>query len=216
MSQTDGDRSSVLPMFPLGSPLLPSMLLPLRLFEPRYLAFARDVMDGDRRFGVVIIERGSEVGGGEVRAGVGCRAEVLDATELADGRWALVCVGTERIRVTSWLEDAPYPRARVESWSDRDADGPVDGFDVLLAQFHSVASLAAELDPALSPLAGGGGLELSEDLSTAVYQMAVASPLGSFDRHRVLCAPDVATRTAVLAELLDDAAMLLRAQLDGS
>ena len=83
-----------------------------------------------------------------------------------------------------------------------------------LAQFHSVVSLAAELDPALSPLAGGGGLELSEDAATAVYQMAVASPLGSFDRHRVLCAPDVASRTAVLAELLDDATVLLRAQLD--
>jgi uncharacterized protein len=123
-------------------------------------------------------------------------------------------VGTERIRVTSWLDDAPYPRAMVEPWPDRDADDPVAGFDALLAQFHSVASLAAELDPAMSPLAGGGGLELSEDVATAVYQMAVASPLGSFDRHRVLCAPDVATRTAVLAELLGDAAGLLRAQLD--
>jgi Lon protease-like protein len=190
------------------------MLLPLRLFEPRYLAFARDVMGGDRRFGVVIIERGSEVGGGEVRAGVGCKAEVLDATEMSDGRWGLVCVGTERIRVTSWLEDAPYPRALIESWPDPDAHGPVDGFDALLAQFHQVVSLAGELDPELSPLAGGGGLELSEDLATAVYQMAVASPLGSYDRHRLLCAPDVATRTAWLAELLDDAEVLLRAQLD--
>jgi Lon protease-like protein len=214
MSQRGDDRSSVLPMFPLGSPLLPSMLLPLRLFEPRYLAFARDVMDGDRRFGVVIIERGSEVGGGDVRAGVGCRAEVLEATELADGRWALVCVGIERIRVTSWLDDAPYPRAMVESWPDPDADGPVEGFDALLAQFHAVVSLAGELDPALSPLAGGGGLELSDDHALAVYQMAVASPLGSFDRHRVLCASDLATRVGVLAELLDDAAVLLRAQLD--
>jgi Lon protease-like protein len=205
----------MLPMFPLGSPLLPSMVLPLRLFEPRYLAFARDVMNADRRFGVVIIERGSEVGGGDVRAMVGCRAEVVEATELADGRWALVCVGTERIRVSTWLDDAPYPRALVESWPDEDAGGPIEGFDALLAQFHSVLSLTAELDPALSPLAGGGGLELSDDVGTAVYQMAVASPLGSFDRHRVLCAPDVATRTATLAELLDDAALLLRAQLGG-
>ncbi len=214
MSRAGDDTGFVLPMFPLGSPLLPSMLLPLRLFEPRYLSFARDVLDGDRRFGVVIIERGSEVGGGEVRAGVGCRAEVLEATELADGRWGLVCLGTDRIRISSWLEDAPYPRALVEPWPDPDANAPVGGFDALLARFHSVVSLAAELDPALSPLAGGGGLELSEDAATAVYQMAVASPLGSFDRHRVLCAPDVASRTAVLAELLDDATVLLRAQLD--
>jgi Lon protease-like protein len=213
MARAKDPVPSALPMFPLGSPLLPTMLLPLRLFEPRYLAFARDVVDGDREFGVVMIERGSEVGGGDVRADVGCRAHILDATEMPDGRWAMVCVGVERLRVTSWLDDAPYPRALVTAWPDPDAADEVDGFDSLLARFHAVTSLAGELDPNLSPLSGGDGLELSDDEGTALFQMAVASPLGALDRHRVLCAPTLVDRAALLAGLLEDAATLLRAHL---
>ena len=64
-------------MFPLGSVLLPGVVMPLHIFEPRYRALARRCLEGDRRFGVVLIERGSEVGGGDVRCGVGTRAEVV-------------------------------------------------------------------------------------------------------------------------------------------
>ena len=68
--------------------------------------------------GVVLIDRGSEVGGGEVRTDIGTVARILDAQELPDGRWAVVCVGDRRIRVTRWLDDDPYPRAEVEDWPD--------------------------------------------------------------------------------------------------
>ena len=51
----------VLPMFPLGTVLLPGQPLPLQVFEPRYLAMLRDVAEGEGRFGVVLIERGFEL-----------------------------------------------------------------------------------------------------------------------------------------------------------
>ena len=51
-----------LPMFPLGSVLFPELGLPLRVFEPRYRQMVVDCLDTDRSFGVVLIERGSEVG----------------------------------------------------------------------------------------------------------------------------------------------------------
>lgn len=57
----------MLPMFPLGSVLLPGSPLPLQVFEPRYRAMLDDCLAGDQRFGVVLIERGFEVGGGEQR-----------------------------------------------------------------------------------------------------------------------------------------------------
>ena len=91
---------------------------------------------------------------------------------------------------------------------------PPAAIDSLLARFHSVLSLAAQLDPAMSPLGGGRGVELSEDSRLAIYQMALASPLGPFDRHRVLCAPSLGRRVELLDELLDDAELLLRAHLD--
>ena len=59
----------------------------------------------------MLIERGSEVGGGDVRTNVGTVARIVASQSLPDGRAFLVTVGTRRIRVTEWLEDEPYPRA---------------------------------------------------------------------------------------------------------
>ena len=73
-----------------------------------------ECLAGSNEFGVVLIERGSEVGGGDVRFDVGTVASILRAGKLEDGRWVLVTAGTERIRVREWLDDDPYPRADVE------------------------------------------------------------------------------------------------------
>ena len=112
-------RLMELPMFPLGMVLFPSLFLPLHVFEPRYRVLARHCMDGNREFGVVLIERGSEVGGNDVRTSVGTVAQIVDATELDDGRWVLGTVGTRRVRVHEWLTDDPYPRADVDDWDGR-------------------------------------------------------------------------------------------------
>src|SRR5262249_51200285 len=106
------------PMFPLGSVLFPTLYLPLHVFEERYRLMVHHCLDGDRRFGVVLIERGHEVGGGDVRTMVGTMAQILEAAETPDGRWAVGAVGTHRVRVHRWLDDSPYPRADVEEWPD--------------------------------------------------------------------------------------------------
>src|SRR5438105_15818760 len=107
-----------LPMFPLGTVLLPSAHLPLHIFEPGYRALVKDVLAGDGEFGVVLIERGREVGGGDARFGVGTVARILQTAELPDGRWLVDAVGTERFRVTEWLPEDPYPLALVEALED--------------------------------------------------------------------------------------------------
>src|SRR5829696_8282280 len=109
---------TAMPMFPLGTVLLPSVALPLHVFEARYRALVHDCLEGENRFGVVLIERGSEVGGGDVRSNVGTVAQIVEAARFDDGRYALVAVGRERIRVARWLDDQPYPRADVEVWDD--------------------------------------------------------------------------------------------------
>ena len=65
-----------------------------------------------------MIERGHEVGGGDVRASVGCIARIVDFTRHEDGLVTLVAVGTRRITVEDWLEDDPFPRALVADWPD--------------------------------------------------------------------------------------------------
>jgi Lon protease-like protein len=111
------------PMFPLGTVLFPSMPLPLRVFEPRYLTMLAEILpDEPSEFGVVLIERGSEVGGGEHRFPLGTIARIINL-DAAEDFVVLVAEGTHRVEVTQWLSDDPYPRAEVRVledlvWSD--------------------------------------------------------------------------------------------------
>ncbi|MCR5977711.1 peptidase S16 [Gordonia jinghuaiqii] len=106
-------------MFPLGTALLPSAELPLRIFEPRYRQMLSDHVDTSAdpptaSFGVVLIARGVEVGGGDVRCDVGAMAHAEITDRFPDGRADLTCTGTYRFRIVEWLPDDPYPRARVQ------------------------------------------------------------------------------------------------------
>ena len=102
----------VTPMFPLGSVLVPGMVLPLHVFEARYRALVRDCVAGDGEFGVVLIERGSEVGGGDVRTDVGTVARIVQADEMPDGRFALGAVGVRRVRVQRLARRRPLSPRR--------------------------------------------------------------------------------------------------------
>lgn len=200
-------------MFPLGSVLVPSMALPLHVFEPRYQALVHDCLAGAREFGVVLIERGSEVGGGDVRTDVGTVARIVEAAELPDGRWALGAVGTRRLRVESWLLDDPYPRADVVDWPDP-APGP--GHDALaqraLASLRRALALAAEAGDAAAPAT----IELSTDPVLFGYQAVAVAPISTLDRQRLLAAASPEARLEGLAASLDDAVSLLELRLAGA
>ena len=86
---------TVMPMFPLGSVLLPAMPLPLRIFEPRYLKLLGDLMGSENpEFGVVLIERGTEVGGGDQRMQIGTIASVINIGTTEEF-YGLESVGTQ-------------------------------------------------------------------------------------------------------------------------
>ena len=63
----------------------------------------------------MLIERGSEVGGGDVRASIGTVARIVRVTPLGNGRFEIVAAGLRRLSVLEWLADDPYPRADVET-----------------------------------------------------------------------------------------------------
>ena len=79
-------NKKISPMFPLGCVLFPEAILPLHVFEERYRVMVEEIMDTDRSFGVVLIERGNEVGGGEIRKEIGTLAEIIDSKKFIDGR----------------------------------------------------------------------------------------------------------------------------------
>lgn len=198
------------PMFPLGAVLVPSAGLPLHVFEPRYRALVQDCLAGDREFGVVLIERGSEVGGNDVRTSVGTVARIVEARELPDGRWAVAAMGIRRVRVRRWLADDPYPMAEVEDWPDPEPGADhSEAVQRVIIQLRRCLALAAEAgDP--SPPAT---IELSSDPVLAAYQASAVAPLGPLDQQHLLSAPTPEARVELLSSLLVDAIELLELRL---
>ncbi|MCB1031030.1 MAG: LON peptidase substrate-binding domain-containing protein [Acidimicrobiales bacterium] len=166
-------------------------------------------MSGERRFGVTLIERGSEVGGGDIRAMAGTMAEIMRAEQLDDGRWNILVVGAERIRVHQWLNDDPYPRAQLEAWPDSpwDQSAEVQGDDVVRKLRH-VLVLAVEAGLKADPM-----VELDDDPTELSYQISILAPFGALDRQRLLVAPGPVERLALAMELLDEQEDILRARL---
>jgi uncharacterized protein len=201
---------AVLPMFPLGTVLLPSAVIPLHVFEPRYRALVHDCLAADREFGIVLIARGSEVGGDDERTDAGTVARIVEAVELPDGRWAIGAVGARRLRVLAWLPDDPYPRAEVADWPDVDP-GPDHGTSLehTIALLRRVLALATEAGDPSAPAT----IELSEDPVLAAYQAAAAAPIGPHDRQRLLTATSPDERLVLLDEMLDECVEVLQLRL---
>ncbi|MGQ0520311.1 MAG: LON peptidase substrate-binding domain-containing protein [Actinomycetota bacterium] len=209
---TDEAVAVPLPMFPLGTVLFPHMALPLHVFEERYRALVRDCLRHGQEFGVVLIERGMEVGGGDSRFGVGTVARIRESAELPDGRWALICTGTRRVRVQSWLPDDPYPVALVEDLPELVLDP--SGLPALAeaeAAVRRALALAGELDEAPVP----STFVLDADPDIAAWHLPAASPLGPVDRQRLLEVDEPADRLRLLADLARDAASVLAYRLSG-
>jgi Lon protease-like protein len=177
-----GAAPELLPMFPLGTVLFPYASLPLHVFEPRYRTMTRRVLAGDKQFGVVLIERGSEVGGGDIRFDVGTVAQVVQASELPDGRFALATVGVRRIRVERWLTDDPYPQAEVLELDEPPATaGAADARTTMLDQLDALVAVARQIDARIPPLGA-----IDEDPVRAAYEAAAHAPLGPLDAQQVL------------------------------
>jgi uncharacterized protein len=199
-------------MFPLGRVLFPHESLPLHVFEPRYREMIDACLTGDGEFGVVLIERGSEVGGGDSRFSVGTVAQIVEAGRLPDGRYLLATVGTRRFQVRQWLPDDPFPRAEIELRFD--GDSPPDAateITELERVLRRVSALAAELG---QPVAVG--VTLSDDLVRASFEAAAAAPLGPLDAQRLLELDDPVERLTSLRELLAEQAELLEHRLSGA
>lgn len=190
-----------LPMFPLGNVLMPGGLLSLHVFEPRFQALVRHCIDSDdHEFGVVLIDRGHEVGGGDVRRPVGTVARMMQVAELPDSRFAVIAVGVQRVRVVRWLPDDPYPIAEVDEWDDLDQPVAAQRVAQITQRTRRAAALAIELgDPASDP-----SVDVADEPRAASYQLAELAPVGAADAYDLLCASGPRTRLDALDALLAD------------
>lgn len=210
---TQGEASSarrMLPMFPLGSTVFPGQVVPLHVFEPRYRTLLADLTapDADATFGIVLIDRGFEVGGGDHRVGVATRVEILQAEEFEDGRWGVVTAGVERLNVLEWLEDDPYPLALVEPRKVQDNGGAsLDDLESLLVETIELAAAQAGVE-------APGELDFSDDPQVRLDQLSALSPLTEFDRQGILEATTTSEQIDRLTDALVGKQELIRAELD--
>ena len=211
----EGQRTEA--MFPLGTVLLPTAFLPLNVFESRYRTMLVDLLEGSRRFGVVLIERGSEVGGGEVRTEVGTMARIVDARPAADSGWSVAVVGMQRIQVLRWLPDDPYPTAVVEDLPD--VEGAVEDASVETTRFRDLVARQRRLLAHLSELGQSvtaSTFECSEDPALGTFQLAALGPFGPFDRQRLLAATRVSDRLGLIDGYLGDLEAVVAHRMDGN
>ncbi|MDT5118235.1 MAG: uncharacterized protein QOE30_3974 [Mycobacterium sp.] len=206
-----------LAMFPLEAAFLPNQDLPLRIFEPRYVALVRHCVDGGEPFGVVLIARGREVGGDDSRCDVGVLCRITECVDQGADRYSLRCRTGERIRVCEWLPDDPYPRAFVRLWPD-EPDEPgdavtvaqlVDVEDRMMALFERIAEARGAALPDRDVLLGSG----EADAGPRLFELASRIPIGAADRYAVLSAPSAAERLAALGEAVDAIAEMVEFQL---
>ncbi len=196
-------------MFPLGTVLVPGARMPLQIFEPRYRRLLADCLDGDGTFGIVLIERGHEVGGGDTRFGVGTLAHIDAHRARGEGRHDLVVRGTRRIRVAAWLPDAPYPRAEVVDWPDEPVDDPAAltaAYGQVLTKVRRVLALATELGHRVAPVT----FDAPDDPAVGSHLLSGLAPVGPLDRQRLLEAPGPDERLEILDGLLDELLSLTR------
>lgn len=118
----------MIPLFPLGSLLVPGLILPLHIFEPRYRRLVQDLLErpeDERAFGVIAIREGHEVGeqGAQALYDVGTLALLREVTPYDDGRYDIVTVGTQRFSLGALDSSLPYLQAAVRVLDEEPGEG---------------------------------------------------------------------------------------------
>lgn len=198
--------SEVLPLFPLNTVLVPGLVMPLHIFEPRYRHLVEELLaipnEDSREFGVIAVREGmqAEIDGVDALYPIGTATVIRQVERLDDGRFDIVTTGSRRFRVLTVDTSAPLLRAEVEFLPDESTDA-----DAVIAQhvariftaYRSIlgGQLVADDDADIS--------DLPDDPTVLSYLITAAMVLPTHERQELLGAPDTATRLVRAQALLN-------------
>lgn len=182
-------------LFPLGTVLFPEGVLPLRIFETRYVDLVRRCMREQTGFGVVLIREGAEAGAVNAVAPIGTYARIVDFGQMPDGLLSIVARGQRRFRILAadaqkdglnvadvqWLEDPPSHLAE-------------DEYTALRATLARVLADLGDDYP--------GGTPRFDDAQWVAGNLAQLLPAPAEFRQRVLEAAEVRARLDMLESVL--------------
>tara|TARA_B110000014_G_C20050380_1_gene546369 strand:+ start:164 stop:790 length:627 start_codon:yes stop_codon:yes gene_type:complete len=187
------------PMFPLGMVVFPSTRFQLRIFEERYVKLVEDCTNTNRKFGVCLIAKGHEVGGGDERYQYGTISRIENVSDISSGQFLVQCVGEHRIEIAKWLSEDPYPTASIELSEVQDSDSiSSHHLDQLRVIAERTSKNVEKLTGVTLPLL----TKTSESSTDSIYELAESSFLGPYDRYQVLAANTLRHRFDTLKELL--------------
>ncbi len=192
--QTSLPRS--IPIFPLnGALLLPGGMLPLNIFEPRYVAMVEDAMKGDKIIGMIQPKPEQMSCGTPFVQSIGCAGEIARCEHTNDGRYLIVLAGRSRFKVA-------------------DEMAPLRGYRRIKAEWLSEPEVPFSLNrkrlmPALKNFLSDRGVEC--DWSAAdncpddklLTTLAMICPFTPPEQQALLEAPDAAARSELLTALLE-------------
>lgn len=200
----------ILDLFPLNTVLLPGCQLPLHIFEPRYMQLTQDCLERRRRFGIVLITKGSEVADHEAEfCDVGTSCEIVDCKDNANHTRDIRVVGRQRFRVLKVLEAAPLVRAEVESlpWGKASPGGLADA-ERLRVEFARYWKLVLRLRSFYR-----SAPPLGQDPLQAALTVAASLQVSATQRQHLLNAPGIDDLLEACLELLGNCTRDLQNQL---
>lgn len=177
--------------------LLPRAHLPLRLFEPRYLAMLEDVLKTPERL-IGMVQPQNDAG---KLHRIGCAGRVVSFNEMQDGSYRITLRGISRFRVLEQLEgDTPYLQATVDFSAFSDDTGkaaPDHEFDreallALLERYLSINKLSSDMDTLREA-----------DEAVLINSLAVLNPFSAEEKQALLEAPTLAKRRETLMMLME-------------
>jgi len=187
-------------VFPLaGAVLFPRAVMPLNIFEPRYLAMTRDAMAGDRLIGI-IQPRGGPQGAPPGLFDVGGLGRITRFAETGDGRFLIALTGILRFRVTRELPVVtPYRQVEVDyapylgDWDPPPAlgDEPRAALEAALRAWLDQQDMSADWEAVRGA-----------DDESLVHTLAAVCPFESLERQALIEAPDLGARADMLTTLL--------------
>lgn len=199
-----------LPIFPLNTPLVPGLVLPLHIFEPRYRRLVEELLampdEDDREFGIVAVRDGRDVGTDGIDAlyPVGTATLLRQAERFDDGRFDIVTTGNRRFRLLELDAGQPLLRGRVEFLDD--VEDPADALlaDQVSRRFRQYRAALSGQVPDTDGLEVGdpADTELPDDPTVLSYLVTAAMVLPAEERQSLLAAATTGDRLALARTLL--------------
>lgn len=219
MDETPGPEDETglrLPLFPLGNVLFPGMVVPLRVFEPRYRAMMGHLLaipsPPHRLFASVAIREGYEVGdhGQQELYRVGCRLQISEVSQRSDGSYDILATCRDRIRLREIDTGGEFPMGLVDVVIDErvhataSADALVTITDAI-ARFTAYRKRLREVrgDPMPGPL--------PEDPEFLAWTLAAAAPVTLPQRQELLETTDPLERLRLISDLVTDETAIMNA-----